>query len=141
MLTLGGSITDLEDMSLDKKLGFLRTHKLWKCMNKTEVLEENKNSKGQNGLTDLHYQVLTKESLISNLADVTNNSNSCNSKILSGPATVSTSTSSAYIITVDVELNNHWTDLVCGVDDNQMNVTVEELKIRYISGTKTKKSK
>ena len=32
-----GTITDMEEMDLQAKLEFLKSHKLWKCMNKTEV--------------------------------------------------------------------------------------------------------
>lgn len=32
-----GQITDMEDMTLIKKIQYLREHKVWKCMNKTEV--------------------------------------------------------------------------------------------------------
>jgi hypothetical protein len=35
------------------------------------------------------------------------------------------------IITVDVCLNEHWTDLACGVDDTQMNESMESLKVRH----------
>lgn len=35
-----GTITDLEDMTLIKKLEHLRANPLWKCMNKQEVLKE-----------------------------------------------------------------------------------------------------
>jgi len=34
----------------------------------------------------------------------------------------------ATIFTVDVKENNHWTDLVCGVDESQLDKTVEEIK-------------
>jgi hypothetical protein len=37
----------------------------------------------------------------------------------------------AVIITVDVCLNEHWTDLACGVDDTQMNESMESLKVRH----------
>ena len=34
-------------------------------------------------------------------------------------------------ITVDIGLNEHWTDLVCGVQDTQLNETADALKNRY----------
>jgi hypothetical protein len=51
-----GKITDMEDMNLKNKLDFLREHKVWKCMNKTEVLEEHSSSWMQNGLNSLKYE-------------------------------------------------------------------------------------
>ena len=76
-------------------------------MNKTELLDECKienTSEGtanktsaisskRNGLSDLKYNILSQEVF----------------KKL--PHNV--------IVTVDILLNDHWTDLVCGVDDNQ----------------------
>ena len=41
----------------------------------------------------------------------------------------------AVIITVDVCLNHHWTDLVCGVDDTQMKESVEQLKDKFMKQT------
>ena len=37
-----GSILDMEEMDLQSKLSFLKSHKLWKCMNKTEVGNDEK---------------------------------------------------------------------------------------------------
>lgn len=51
-----GKITDMEDMDLTKKLQFLREHKVWKCMNKTEVLEEHSSSWTTNGLSSLNFK-------------------------------------------------------------------------------------
>ena len=51
-----GKITDMEDMDLENKLKFLRNHKIWKCMNKTEVLEEHSSSWKKNGLSSLKYE-------------------------------------------------------------------------------------
>lgn len=39
--------------------------------------------------------------------------------------------STAVKITVDIGLNNHWTDLVCGVRNTQLNETADSLKARY----------
>lgn len=38
----------------------------------------------------------------------------------------------AVIITVDVCLNSHWTDEVCGVTDTQLEESVEVLKARFV---------
>ena len=46
----------MEDMNLENKLKFLRNHKIWKCMNKTEVLEEHSSSWKKNGLSSLKYE-------------------------------------------------------------------------------------
>jgi hypothetical protein len=89
-----GSLTDMEDMNLDKKLAFLRTNKILKCMNKHEVLNEHEATWHRNGLQDLRYEELGRESLHP-----------------SGHATK---------ITVDVLLNRHWTDERCGIDDTQL---------------------
>ena len=116
-------------MTLESKLSFLRSHKLWKCMNKTELLEEcrqenseiekqfieNKATKSRditlkNGLSDLTYDIISQEPF----KNYTNN----------------------IIITVDIHLNNHWTDLVCGVDDNQLTLSPAELKTRFDTNKK-----
>ena len=34
-------------------------------------------------------------------------------------------------VTVDVCLNKHWTDLVCGVDNSQLNESAASLKARF----------
>jgi hypothetical protein len=39
--------------------------------------------------------------------------------------------STAVKITVDIGLNDHWTDLVCGVRDTQLNETADSLKARF----------
>ena len=98
-----GSITDMEEMDLTNKLNFLRKHRKWKCMNKTEVLEEHSSTWEYNGLKCLQYQEVSREVL--------------------GEYAVK--------ITVDIMLNEHWTDLVCGVEDTQLEETVEQLKERY----------
>jgi hypothetical protein len=89
-----GSLEDMEDMDLTKKLDFLRTHKVLKCMNKHEVLEEHARTWQQNGLRDLRYLETARESL---------DADGLASKI-----------------TVDVLLNKHWTDARCGIDDSQL---------------------
>ena len=45
-----GTITDLEEMTLEEKLGFLRENKSWKCMVKWEVLKEHEETWKTNGL-------------------------------------------------------------------------------------------
>ena len=51
-----GKIFDMENMNLKSKLQFLRDNKVWKCMNKTEVLEEHSSSWKTNGLESLNYE-------------------------------------------------------------------------------------
>jgi hypothetical protein len=89
-----GSLTDMENMNLDSKLAYLRTNKLLKCMNKHELLQEHEATWRQNGLKDLRYTELSREDL---------DPSGCASKI-----------------TVDVQLNGHWTDSRCGLDDTQL---------------------
>jgi len=84
----------MEDMNLDKKLAFLRTNKILKCMNKHEVLAEHDRTWRTNGLKNLHYKELSRVALDKQ------------GKCLK--------------ITVDVELNNHWTDERCGIADTQL---------------------
>lgn len=89
-------ITDLEDMSLQEKLKFLKRHREWKCMVKWEAIEEHDTTWKTNGLIDLNYKVLDKVSL----------------------DTKDIKKSKATKITVDVKLNpnNHWANDKCGVD-------------------------
>lgn len=84
----------MEDMNLDAKLAYLRTNKLLKCMNKHELLQEHEKTWRTNGLKDLSYEVLGRESL---------HPSGCASKV-----------------TVDVQLNKHWTDSRCGISDTQL---------------------
>mmetsp|Transcript_9946 Transcript_9946/g.24818 ORF Transcript_9946/g.24818 Transcript_9946/m.24818 type:complete len:259 (+) Transcript_9946:229-1005(+) len=89
-------ITDLEDMTLQEKLKFLKQHREWKCMVKWEALEEHDKNWKTNGLADLQYKVLKSTPLDSRdplLAKATK-------------------------ITVDVKLNpnNHWANDKCGVE-------------------------
>lgn len=89
-----GTITDLEDMSLQEKLSFLKKNKSWKCMVKWEALEEHEKTWKINGLADLSYQVLNKTNL-----DPKND-----------PGNMTK-------LSVDVKLNgNHWLNDKCGVD-------------------------
>eukprot|EP00428_Durinskia_dybowskii_P060938 CAMPEP_0170373746 /NCGR_PEP_ID=MMETSP0117_2-20130122/10232_1 /TAXON_ID=400756 /ORGANISM="Durinskia baltica, Strain CSIRO CS-38" /LENGTH=224 /DNA_ID=CAMNT_0010628655 /DNA_START=361 /DNA_END=1031 /DNA_ORIENTATION=- len=87
-----GSLMDMENMDLNKKLAFLRTNKILKCMNKHEVLQEHDATWRTNGLKDLQFQELARVSL-------------------------DTTTECASKVTVDVLLNKHWTDERCGIDD------------------------
>jgi len=100
-----GTITDLEEMTLDEKLSTLRQHNLWKCMNKSEVLLEHAKTWRNNGILTLsNHQLLGSEF-------------SYEGRVI--------------ICTVDVGKNDHWTDLVCKLDDTQMNVPVEKLKEQF----------
>jgi N-terminal region of glycosyl transferase group 7/N-terminal domain of galactosyltransferase len=90
-----GTLIDLEEMTLQEKLTFLKQHKEWKCMVKWEALEEHDKTWKQNGLADLAYKVLKSEPL----------------------DTKDAAKSKATKITVDVKLNgNHWANDKCGVD-------------------------
>ena len=89
---------DLEEMTLNDKLQFLREHKEWKCMVKWEALKEHEETWRTNGLADLQYKVLKTVPL-------------------DGNPSQSTSRSKATKITVDVKLNgNHWANDKCSVD-------------------------
>ena len=99
-----GTITDLEDMTLDEKLETLRDHTLWKCMNKSEVLLEHAKTWDSNGVLNLNYELLGSEF-------------SYDGRVI--------------VCKVDVGRNNHWTDLVCNLEDTQRNVPVEELKTKF----------
>lgn len=98
-----GSITDLEEMSLSSKIAFLKQNKIWKCMNKQEVLEEHESSWRTNGLANLSFKLIDKSWL-----------NKFTIKIV-----------------VDVSENGHWTDLVSGAADTQCDVPVSEIKNRF----------
>lgn len=84
----GAAIEDMEEMGLPEKLLFLKQHKEWKNIKKWEVLEEHAETWRENGLADLKYNVITTRKL----------SRYCT------------------VYTVDVLLNNHWSDNICGVD-------------------------
>jgi hypothetical protein len=87
-----GSIEDMEDMNLQQKLAVLKQHKLWQCMNRYELKDEHEISWSSNGLKDLSYELLKRTEL----------DRFCSK------------------VTVDVKLNGHWSDCMCGVDDKQM---------------------
>ncbi len=101
-----GRITDMEAMSLDDKLDFLRAHKTWKCMNKNEVLDEHDATWKSNGLVGLRYQEIACRPLNEHCVKVK----------------------------VDVQGNNHWTDVVCGLDDTQYDQTIDQIKVKFASG-------
>eukprot|EP01041_Mallomonas_annulata_P006369 gene6369-12876_t len=82
-----GSITDLENMSIDDKIQLLRQHRNWKCPNKWEVLEEHDSTWKENGLSNLKYEVLRRNEI----------------------------SPSYHRILVDVQLNGHYTDSLSGL--------------------------
>ena len=102
-----GAVQDLEDMTLPGKLAFLKSHPKWKCMNKVEVLAEHAQWQ-QNGLSSLRYRELQRVAI----------------------------TDSCARITVDVMENQHWTDLVCRLEDAQCDKTVQELKAAFEAKTR-----
>ncbi|KAG5182351.1 galactosyl transferase [Tribonema minus] len=78
-----GTITDLEAMTLHEKLGVLRAHADWKCMVKREALAEHTATWRTNGAPrGLRHAELQRVAL-----------DDCASRV-----------------TVDVQLNGHWTD-------------------------------
>eukprot|EP00903_Cladosiphon_okamuranus_P006996 g6807.t1 len=79
-----GEFTDLEGLDLTSKLDLLRKNEQWKCQVKKEALEEHSETWRTNGLADLKYKVLTRVPLANGTEKVT----------------------------VDVELNGHWTDTI-----------------------------
>ena len=92
--TASGTLIDLEEMTLEEKLSFLRQHKEWKCMVKWEALKEHEQTWKTNGLSDLSYKMLETKPL------------DTNNRI-----------SKATLVTVDVKLNgNHWANDKCGID-------------------------
>jgi hypothetical protein len=104
----GGTLRDLEEMSLTEKLDFLRHNKSWKCMVKWEALEEHATTWKTNGLSDLSYQVLETTYL-----DVLDSASSKKKASGINPALLH----KASKITVDVKLNGtHWANDKCGMD-------------------------
>lgn len=99
-----GSIIDLEEMTLNDKLNFLREHKVWKCMNKVEVLAEHESTWSENGLCNLSYKELSSTAL----------------------------NDYAVMIKVDVSLNGHWSDYVCDQSNRQLELSVNDLKQKML---------
>lgn len=84
-----GSIEDMEKMTLEEKVKFLRNHKEWKCMMKWELAAEHPTTWQLNGLAQLEYSVCNRREMVDKKCSV---------------------------VTVDVKLNNHLpTDTKCGV--------------------------
>ena len=81
-------------MDLSGKLAYLKSNAILKCMNKREVLDEHAATWRTNGLRDLQYAVLARGSIGGN--------------------------ERASKVTVDVQLNNHWTDQRSGIEDTQL---------------------
>jgi hypothetical protein len=102
-----GSIVDMEDMNLQQKLAVLKQHQLWKCMNRYELKDEHEATWRSNGLMDLSYEVLQRTELDRFCCKVT----------------------------VDVQLNSHWSDSKCGIDDEQM------MSNNHSSGASNKKKR
>lgn len=102
-----GSIVDMEDMNLQQKLAVLKQHQLWKCMNRYELKDEHEATWRSNGLMDLSYELLQRTEL----------DRFCSK------------------VTVDVQLNSHWSDNKCGIDDEQM------MSNNHSSGASNKKKR
>jgi hypothetical protein len=101
--TTAPNITDMEEMTLNNKLQFLREQSKWKCMNKREVLDEHESTWNTNGISNLDFQQLNQ----------TWKNEYCT------------------IITVNIKENNHWTDLVLGIEDGQLDKTIKQLKMEF----------
>jgi len=86
-----GNIIDMEDMDIGQKLGFLKEHTNWKCLNKTELLKEHNETWKENGLNQTTYKTLK----IKNYIPVTK----------------------CYKITVEIGLNGHWSDGKSDIND------------------------
>ena len=104
-----GTIIDMEEMSLDNKLQFLRDHSKWKCMNKREVLGEHEATWKTNGLSNLKYEKINQ---------IWRNDDYCT------------------IINVNVKENNHWSDLSLGIEDTQLDKSIDQLKREFSSMSK-----
>jgi hypothetical protein len=100
-----GTFEDLESMTLEQKLANLKDNSIWKCMNRKEVLDEHSESWTTNGLKDLNYEVINTRYI----------------------------TEYCVRILVDVKLNNHWSDLACGIDDTQLDESVDSLRARFLA--------
>lgn len=98
-----GTITDLEQMSLQEKLGFLKQHKKWKCFVKWEALNEHEKTWRTNGLQDLDYDVLQEQNLDDRRESTTTGDQRRH----------------ATKLTVDIKLNpnNHWGNAKAGIND------------------------
>jgi len=101
------SFLDMEQSSLTEKLQFLRERSTLKCMNKNEMLEEHQETWRSNGLSSLNYKELY-------LVKIGDNDNACSKKV-----------------TVDILLNDHWSDLVCTNDSQQMDLPPNEAKTKW----------
>ena len=97
-----GSYLDLEESTLVQKLQFLKNNATLKCMNKVEVLAEHAHTWTKNGLSTLTYKEVRRVR-----------------------AAGSTK------ITVDIGLNEHWTDIVCSNDEKQRSIQPDQAKLDW----------
>jgi hypothetical protein len=58
-----GTLVDLENMSIQEKIDFLRKNKSWKCMVKWELQDEHEKTWKINGLSDLKYSIINTTNL------------------------------------------------------------------------------
>jgi hypothetical protein len=58
-----GTLVDLEDMTVQEKMDFLRKNKSWKCMVKWELKDEHEKTWKTNGLSDLKYNIVSTTNL------------------------------------------------------------------------------
>jgi hypothetical protein len=103
-----GSIYDMEEMDLTTKLNYLRENQLLKCNNKKELLDEHESTWQTNGLNAFcspEQQFYLEE--VQFLSDF------------------------CVKITVELTLNNgHWSDLRCGINDQQYDETTAAPKYK-----------
>lgn len=103
-----GSIYDMEEMDLTTKLNYLRENQLLKCNNKKELLDEHESTWQTNGLNAFcspEQQFYLEE--VQFLSDF------------------------CVKITVELTLNNgHWSDLRCGITDQQYDETTAAPKYK-----------
>jgi hypothetical protein len=85
-----GTLVDLEDMTVEEKMNFLRQHKSWKCMVKWELKDEHESTWKTNGLSSLSYTIVGTTNLHES--------------------------KKATKVTTDIKLNgDHWTNAKAGV--------------------------
>lgn len=100
-----GSIRDLENLTMYQKLSYLDQSETLRCHQKFSLLDEHDTWR-ENGLSSIEYDILE---------------------------TVDLSRDHCKKYTVDIKLNNHWTDKLC-----RMSSTLDDHEA-YIVRNKTKK--
>lgn len=94
-----GSLTDMEEMDLTSKLDYLKKNELLKCNNRWELLKEHSSTWRTNGISSFY----AKEEFTELKREYMNDY--------------------SVKVTVELALNNHWSDSLSGVDDIQYDKT------------------